>query len=178
MNSRFKIWIVVTLVTVIVFSSCRKQQTFPIIPKIEYMSFTLRDTVDKLGNEVLIGRLTFSFVDGDGDIGLRQPQDSSIQEGDPEYSNLFFTLFDMQNGILTEIPEDYFYPPLNYRIPYLEPQGMNKSLEGEVEVEFTYLLFEFDTIKYDFYITDRAGHESNTESTPIFIIPGIGELKK
>ncbi len=157
-----------------VFSSCRKTQTYPEIPEIEYKSFLFRDTTDLLGNKGLVGNLVFSFVDGDGDIGLKQPPDS-IDPGDPGYSNLFFTLFDMQDGILVEIGDDELKFPLNYRIPYLEPRGMDKSLTGEIEVEFTYLLFEFDTIKYDFYITDRAGNVSNTESTPIFILPDLSK---
>lgn len=152
--------------------SCLKTETYPEIPEIKYQSFLLRDTTDLLGNKGLVGILVFSFVDGDGDIGLKQPPDS-IEPGDPEYSNLFFTMFDMQDGILVEIGDDELEFPLYYRIPYLEPQGMDKSLTGEIEVEFTYLLFEYDTIKYDFYITDRAGNVSNTESTPIFILPDL-----
>lgn len=158
----------------LVLFSCRKTETYPEIPEIEYQSFFFRDTTDILGNEGLVGKLVFSFVDGDGDIGLKQPPDSA-EPGDPEYSNLFFTLFDMQDGILVEIGDDELKFPLHYRIPYLEPQRMDKSITGEVEVEFTYLLFDYDTIKYDFYITDRAGHESNIESTPTFILPDISK---
>jgi len=162
-----------TILSIALFS-CRKTETYPEIPEIEYKSFFFRDTTDLLGNKGLIGRLIFSFVDGDGDIGLRQPPDS-IDPGDPEYSNLFFTMFDLQDGILVEIGEDELEFPLYYRIPYLEPHGIDKSLTGEIEVEFTYLLFEFDTIKYDFYITDRAGNESNIASTPTFIIPTLNK---
>lgn len=164
--------IVWSVIISLVLSSCRKTETYPEIPEIEYKSFFFRDTIDELGNEGLVGRLTFSFVDGDGDIGLKQPPDT-INPGDPEYSNLFFTMFDLQNGILVEIGEDELEFPLYYRIPYLEPQRMDNSLTGEVEVEFTYLLFSYDTIKYEFYITDRAGHESNIESTPLFILPDL-----
>ena len=156
----------------LVLSSCRKTETYPEIPEIEYKSFFFRDTIDELGNEGLVGRLIFSFVDGDGDIGLKQPPDT-IDPGDPEYSNLFFTMFDLQNGILVEIGDDELELTLYYRIPYLEPQRMDNSLTGEVEVEFTYLFFDYDTIKYEFYITDRAGHESNIESTPLFILPDL-----
>lgn len=160
-----------TILSFVLFS-CRKTVTYPEIPEIEYLGFSLRDTTDLLGNIGLVGKLVFSFVDGDGDIGLKQPPDS-VDPGDPEYSNLFFTMFDVQNGILVEIGDDELEFPLYYRIPYLKPQGMDKSLTGEIEVEFTYLLFEYDTITYDFHITDRAGNVSNTESTPIFILPDL-----
>ncbi len=161
-------------ILILLISSCRKTQTYPVIPEIKYKSFFFRDTVDELQNEGLVGKLVFEFVDGDGDIGLKQPPDS-IDPGDPEYSNLFFTMFDVQNGIPVEIGEDELEFPLYYRIPYLEPQRTDQSLTGEVEVEFTYLLFDYDTIKYEFYITDRAGHESNIESTPIFILPDLNK---
>ena len=166
--------IVWSVILSLVISSCRKTETHSEIPEIEYMSFFFTDTIDPLGNYGLIGKLIFSFVDGDGDIGLKQPPDS-IDSGDPEYSNLFFTMFDVQNGILVEIGDDELEFPLHYRIPYLEPQRMDKSLTGEIEVVFTYLFFNYDTIKYDFYITDRAGHESNTESTPTFILPDLSK---
>ena len=158
----------------LILSSCRKVETYPEIPEIEYLSFFIRDTIDELGNEGLVGKLVFSFVDGDGDIGLKQPPDT-VDPSDPEYSNLFFTMFDIQNGIPVEIGDDELEFPLNYRIPYLEPQRMDQSITGEVEVEFTYLLFDYDTISYDFYITDRAGNESNTESTPAFILPDLSK---
>ncbi len=171
---RTSVLIIVAVLTLI-FASCRKQVSYPDIPEISYEGFLLRDTTDLLGNHGLVGTLSFSFTDGDGDIGLRQPPDS-IDEHDPNYSNLFFTLYDMQSGVLVEI--DDLDPPLNYRIPYLEPQGMSKSLTAEVDVDFLYMVFTYDTIMYDFYITDRAGNESNIESTPLFIISNPNKIKK
>ena len=150
--------------------SCRKTVLYSEIPEIHYKSFWLRDTTDILGNKGLVGDLTFSFVDGDGDIGLHQPVDP-IDPEDPEYTNLFFTMYAMKKGVLTQLDENDLEFPLNYRIPYLEPKGHDPSLKGEIGVEFLYLLFEYDTILYEFYITDRAKHESNVESTPLIILP-------
>lgn len=166
-------YLILLSVLMVILASCRKPPEYPVIPSIQYESFYLRDTTDTLGNNFLMGILTFSFRDGDGDIGLRQPNDSVIIPGDPNYSNLFVSLMDYQNGEAVEIPDTFFDPLLYYRIPYIEPMGINSCLEGEVEVEFSYLLFPFDTISYKFHITDRAGNESNTESTPVFIIPKL-----
>lgn len=152
--------------------SCRKPEHYPIIPEIGYKSFAIRDTTDLLGNKGLVGELTFTFVDGDGDIGLRQPEDS-IDPEDPEYTNLFFTMYVMKNGVLTKPDDDDIQFPLNYRIPYMEPEGQDPSLKGEIKVEFLYLLFKYDTIQYEFYIKDRALHESNVESTPVMILPEV-----
>ena len=152
--------------------SCRKPENYSIIPEIGYKSFTIRDTTDLLGNKGLVGELTFTFVDGDGDIGLRQPQDS-IDPEDPEYTDLFFTLYVMKNGVLTKPDDDDILFPLNYRIPFLKPEGQDPSLKGEIKVEFLYMLFKYDTIQYEFYIKDRALHESNVESTPDMILPEV-----
>jgi hypothetical protein len=171
MKWALKITVWVFLVTMMLYS-CRKPENYSEIPEIEYLSFFIRDTTDLLGNRGLVGELTFSFVDGDGDIGLRQPADT-VDPEDPDYTDLFFTMYVMQNGVLTELDENDLQFPLNYRIPYLEPEGQDPSLKGEIKVEFLYLFFEYDTIQYDFYIIDRALHESNVESTPLMILPDI-----
>ena len=71
--------------------SCKKIESLPEIPSISFKSFILIDTIDALGNEGKIGELTFDFEDGDGDIGLTQPDSLSA---DSTNFNLFFTLFD------------------------------------------------------------------------------------
>ena len=65
-----------------------------------------------------------------------------------------------------EPTEDELGAPLFYRIPYIEPrEGQNKILSGEIKIDFEYPTIKYDTIMYDFYITDRALHKSNVEST-------------
>lgn len=143
--------------------SCKKIESLPEIPSISFKSFILIDTIDALGNEGKIGELTFDFEDGDGDIGLTQPDSLSA---DSTNFNLFFTLFGKTNGEFIEVSENDLETPLNYRIPYIEKEGQNKALKGEIQVDFIYLLFEYDTIKYSFFIVDRALHKSNVETTP------------
>ena len=153
----------------LVLITCRPVEHFSEIPEIHYKSFVLYDTSDLLGNPGFAGILTFSFVDGDGDIGLKQP-DTLIQ-GDSSYSNLFFTLFAMKNGNLEEVDSTELAFPLNYRIPYLEPTGKDLTLKGEIQTKFMYVLFQYDTLLYRFYLTDRADHQSNRESTPLIVLP-------
>jgi hypothetical protein len=41
-----------------------------------------------------------------------------------------------------------------------------QAVKGEISVEIQYILLPpFDTMKYEFYIMDRAGNKSNIEST-------------
>ena len=142
--------------------SCQKVEKISEIPYIEFKSFELRDTVDILGNKIKIGELIFKFEDGDGDIGSEQPD--TLFSTDPGY-NLFFTLFEKIDGEFIKVDEEDLETPLDYRIPYIENVGQNKTLRGEIKVEFYYLLMLYDTIKYEFFILDRAENQSNIETT-------------
>jgi len=156
--------ILILIITVLLSGlSCKKIESLPEIPSISFKSFILIDTIDALGNEGKIGELTFDFEDGDGDIGLTQPDSLSA---DSANFNLFFTLFGKIDGEFIEVSENDLETPLNYRIPYIEKEGQNKALKGEIQIDFIYLLFEHDTIKYSFFIVDRALHKSNVETTP------------
>ena len=156
--------ILILLITLLLSGlSCKKIESLPEIPSISFKSFILIDTIDALGNEGKIGELIFDFEDGDGDIGLTQPDSLSA---DSTNFNMFFTLFGKTGGEFIEVSENDLETPLNYRIPYIEKEGQNKALKGEIQIDFIYLLFEHDTIKYSFFIVDRALHKSNVETTP------------
>jgi hypothetical protein len=63
-------------------------------------------------------------------------------------------------------PDNDPLKPSPYRIPYMERLGQNKILKGTISVTFLYLFYSTaDTIRYDFYIKDRALNESNVVST-------------
>jgi len=154
--------VLILIVIILSFSSgCEKIRQLPPEPYIEFRQFTMFDTIDILGNPAKAGILEFYFEDGDGDLGLRQPI-----EGQTDTTNLFFTLFYKEDGVFTEADTLDFNNPPDYRIPYMEREGQNKTLQGLIEITFLYFIFDSnDTIRYDFYIKDRAGNESNIEST-------------
>jgi hypothetical protein len=153
----FSVWVL--------FYSCRKIQSFPVIPSIEFQRFTIRDTFGtSLGSQRKVGELVFSFVDGDGDIGFQ----STTTETDTIY-DLFLTMYEKLSGEFFEV--ENLEPPLNYHLPYIEREGQNKTLKGEIQVKIDYfelykVLLNSDTIKFDFFIIDRAFHKSNVETTP------------
>ena len=151
------------IITAIFAGSCRKIEQLPPEPRIEFMNFTVFDTIDILGNSCKGGILKFYFEDGDGNLGLRTPE-----SGETDTTNLFLTLFRKVNGLMAQVPEDDPLKPSNYRIPYMERTGQNKILRGTISVTFLYLFYspeDTDTIRYDFYIKDRDDNISNTEST-------------
>ncbi len=116
MNRYFSI-----LIAVLVFSlfSCHKIEKLPPEPMVEFRSFSVFDTVDILGNPARAGKLTFYFEDGDGDLGLPDPDTS----GTMATSNLFFQLFRQTDGefVLAGISDPLY--PSEYRIPFMETPG-------------------------------------------------------
>ncbi len=159
-TSKYLIFFILPLITAV---SCRKIVQLPPEPKIEFLNFAVFDTTDILGNLCKGGRLSFHFEDGDGNIGLRTPDGSET-----DTTNLFFTLFRKVDGVMEEIPDNDILKPSNYRIPFMERTGQNKIIKGTIAITFLYLFYSeeaTDTIRYDFYLKDRADNLSNTEST-------------
>jgi hypothetical protein len=153
---------VIIVFLVFALSSCADIKTLPDEPRIEFTSFSVFDTVDILGNSAKGGRLKFYFEDGDGNVGFPAPEPG--QENDS--TNLFFKLYRMTNGVMAPAPDNDPLKPSDYRIPYMEKTGQNTILQGTISVTFLYLFyFETDTIRYDFYLKDRADNLSNTVST-------------
>ena len=69
---------------------------------------------------------------------------------------------------LSPAPDNDPFKPTGFRIPYMERLGQNKILKGNISVIFFYLFYtEEDTIRYDFYVKDRAGNLSNSVSTSL-----------
>lgn len=159
-------YLVLTIIAILALGSCRKIEQLPSVPHIEFTSFAIFDTTDILGNNSKGGRLKFHFEDGDGDLGLNAP---SINQ--PDSTNLFFTLFRKQGGIMSVAPDNDPLTPSAYRIPFMERLGQNKILKGTISVTFLYLFYSpSDTIRYDFYIKDRANNESNVVATSEIVL--------
>jgi hypothetical protein len=153
-------------ISLIFLNACKKVEQLPAVPHIEFTSFTIFDTTDILGNNSKGGRLKFHFEDGDGDLGLNAPTG-----GLTDSTNLFFTLFRKEGGVMLQAPDNDPLKPSAYRIPYMERLGQNKILKGTISVTFLYLFyFPADTIRYDFFIKDRALNESNVVSTSEIVL--------
>jgi len=160
---------------IVVFSlfiiSCGKIEKLPPVPSIAFKSFEVFDSVDILGNKVKGGRLNFHFQDGDGDLGLDVPQST----GTVDSTNLFFTLYRKTGGVFHEVAANDPSRPSAYRIPFMDRQGQNKILRGNISITFLYLFYTpADTLKYKFYVKDRAQNLSNTDSTCVFVLTSNG----
>jgi hypothetical protein len=155
-----KISILIVLVCIGFFNfSCLKDERFSEIPDIKYIDYQQNAIVDDNG---IADKLIFSFTDGDGDIGLNEWD--TLPPFDTSSRNLLLKLFEKKNG---EFVEKILPAPFSYRLPYLTPEGQNKSLEGEIEVaiQLTAFLLPTDTVRFEAYMLDRAMHKSNVITT-------------
>lgn len=149
--------------------NCVQPPDYPVEPVIQYVkvSKTQMQQGEGYADSLFV---TFSFTDGDGDIGY--------PESDPTGS------------VFVRDGRDSFPKPA-IQLPYVEPQGAGNGISGEITVklpttcciyvspppDITKLSCESvpDTMQYDtfFYyikIRDRAGHESNEIRTePILL---------
>jgi len=149
-------------IVLLLISSCVKQESFSDTPEISFREF-LR--VYDTGQYAVQGILSFSFQDGNGDIGLN-PGDTfpPYNPEGPYYYNLVINYFEKQNGTWVEV---FLDPPYSARIPVLTPEDPGKAIKGFIVDTLTLNpLPVFDTIKFELFIYDRALHQSNVISTP------------
>ena len=156
--------------TLLLMISCNEvDPVYPDEPVVDYQGFGLYITTDPLGNNTLIGQLTFDFTDGDGNLGLLPLVDTTdLNVPDTVKFNFFLHLYDLQGFDWVQIPEEDG-GILKYRIPYLDKQ----PLSGTMDLKLSYPVIIYDTIFYTFYIYDRDFNRSNIDTTEIIVLSGI-----
>jgi hypothetical protein len=146
------------LLTALVLSTCEPIQKVSDVPEIKFKSFALYDK-DTLTFQIKVGELIFSFIDGNADFGVLPNSEDTL--------NLFLTPFHKVNMAYEPLNVDTFgrkYAVMNDEA--LVRIGQNKTVKGEIKLQIYYFVIPpFDTIRYDFYILDRAGNKSNVAST-------------
>ncbi|OFX89932.1 MAG: hypothetical protein A2W99_08790 [Bacteroidetes bacterium GWF2_33_16] len=159
-----KSYILLAFSVIILFISCEKVEEFSVVPKVKYKDFYLTSGIE--GMSIATGNLVFSFVDGDGDIGNFNNPD---ENNDADSLNMFIT-GSYKNGS-DFIP--FYTNSLN--LPYIEEGVYRKTVKGDINIEIDLTIQTPDTLMYSFYLIDRAGHKSNTETTPVLIISELLE---
>lgn len=153
------------------FYGCEEIKSYPEIPTVKYVPpFGIDTATDDLGNEIVIGKLKFDFTDGDGDLGLEQPESDTL--ADSLIYNLYLNVFEKNDTGFAYVED---ISNLNFRIPYIEREGQNKTLIGTVTIDLEYKTFEYDTIFYTFYIVDRQMNRSNVDSTEVLVFTEFKE---
>lgn len=156
---------IVLLIGASIFLSCDPPRSYPETPEVKFKSLSIENTIDGLENPIKLVKLTISVTDGDGDIGIKTANDIYPGFTDLDSSDLFITLFEKIDGEFVKVD---LLSGDKYKTPYLEPEGQDKTLKADLEIRIEYsdTLFVYDTIKYSFFIYDRALHKSNTAESP------------
>ena len=143
----------IVIAAMIAAASCKDLETYSEIPRVEFKKVFLADTTDKLDNKVKLQEITLQVIDGDGNLGLNRDEADSLY-------NLFITIYKKGKGLYQRTNDTIG----KYRIPYKQPIGQNKYLRAEVIVNMTTSLsiLQYDTIRYEIYIKDRADNTSDT----------------
>ena len=157
------IFLLAPLAALSLFFSCATPPDYPIEPHIEYLHIS-KDTLRRGAMQEDTTFVTFSFTDGDGDIGNQDTID------------LFVT--DTRTGVTES----------QFRVPEVPELGASNGIKGEITFRLfttccifppelgldpcngTSPSFRYDNVVYEFYLKDRAGHESNRVKTdPVYI---------
>lgn len=139
---------IIMLLLVFTAVSCVKPPDYPVEPRIEFVSMN-KNTFDVLDEDSL--SVVLYFEDGDGDIG----SNDSV--------NMFWED--------SRVP-GYLVP---FKIPEVDVQGNVKAISGTITTYYpiTFCLGtteSVDTFYYKIFIVDRAGHQSNTDSTDLIFL--------
>jgi len=142
---------VVLFATFLIYS-CEKEKTFPKEPVLETVSFNIKSE--------FLAEWTFSFTDGDGDLG-------SDFESDTNY----FQKLHLKSP--STFPTDSVLVLAGERLPKINTSGLNKGVEGDItrfiELDF-YNLKPTDTVYFSTSVIDQSGRRSNEIRTPRFTL--------
>lgn len=152
-------------------TSCIKQTNTPPVPQISFKSF------QNFGADSAY--FTLKFTDGDGDLGLN-PEDTS---GNFSSNSIYY--YNLYLKYMYKKPDEswsaYFNPnPMvndtqyyKFRVPFIEQEGKDKTLVGEIRVKLNELrpTSSHKNIRYVFYVYDRSLNQSNVETSPEFTLP-------
>ena len=155
-------------------AACQKKVEYPIEPKVTYEGFTYLFNEDSTFSGQ--GVLSFSYTDGDGDLGL-DVSDSlpPFNNNSPYYYNLIIDYQKFENGEFHSVPllswnqetQSFDTVSFNARFKRLIASEEPKPISGDMD----YTLFvqnpfsPNDTVRFGVKIIDRALHESNVVFT-------------
>lgn len=156
-------YLLVILFSNIVLWSCSTPPDYPDEPVITFERIS-KDTLRQSDLNIDSLFLTFSYTDGDGDLGF----------SDSDTSQSIFVI-DSRTGFIQD----------RYKLPEIPDQGTANGIFGEVKLMLytTCCLFPqgippcsrpqaypTDTVTFEVYMVDRAGNHSNTITTPPIIL--------
>jgi hypothetical protein len=131
------------------------------VPEIRFISFTPFINTSDSTMVHMSARMMFSFRDGKANFGIEAADSTKNTH------NIFFIPYKKVHGVYDTISRaSYGWMYRVLKDDKMERTGINKTIEGEISIDMDYFLPPpFDTIRYKFYILDRANNQSNIDST-------------
>lgn len=178
-----RIKIVIFILVSFLFFTCVEFDPVSPIPEIEYKDLTFGIGLDSLGNRQLQALVEFSFIDGDADLGVYDEVHSDTLLPDSVRYGIFIDMFEKVNDDYRKIHLIRLIRPaqgvpyidtfqLHTLLPYDEKMdrvGQNKAIQGIIRSGIVfYQPADYDTMRLEFYIRDRALNKSNVEYTRDF----------
>lgn len=185
--------LILLFATAILFTGCKKDNQDPQPPVIEFGGWNYKEK-DANGNDVVV-ELIIKFKDVNGDIGTKDDEKEYIESLNCDYQKDDLSLYyeENKNGVYVinyiPIPQpdtlfdincntvavryDSIAPEDFYAAPFIEPEGNNKSVEGEINcrIEIVSLAGNARPIgRFRVFLKDRAGNKSNEIYTEDLIL--------
>ena len=169
-----KRYLIGMLILTLAVCSCQKPVEYPIEPKIAYEGFTYLMNPDSTFSGE--GVISFSYTDGDGDLGLDDSDTlSPFGFNDAHYYNMMIDYLKCVNGEFVKTPlvswnvqtQTYDTLSFNARFKRLRDSEDPKAISGTMDYQLTVQnpFSPDDTVKFEIRILDRALHESNVIQT-------------
>lgn len=149
---------------VFLVTSCTPPPDFPDEPVIEFVSLTRNVLVQDRTGQADSTTMTISFTDGDGDLSFGEESNIFLRDLRTTAEAGAFTIPKIpEQGAVNGIKGTISFRVLTTCCVYPPDLGLiNCSPSGG--------LFPEDTLRYEIYIVDQAGNESNRiETAPIFL---------
>ncbi|MGL4597310.1 MAG: hypothetical protein ACRCYO_07280 [Bacteroidia bacterium] len=141
-------------------SACKPEPVFPIEPSLVFKEYIQSQTSDSL-------QVVFTFTDGDGDIGIAPGDADTNMLLTAYYRNALGEYIVYPNFNTVNNPFDSLVYP--YRVPRLT--ASQKGVEGDIYVVINEAFISYyDTIAFNAFIVDQAGHKSQIVRTPELIL--------
>jgi len=139
--------IIFLLSSIVIFSSCKKEEENPVAPVLEFKGISSTSVV-QFDNSIVV---TFGYEDYQGDLGHQDPDVVSLRVKDARLEDA-----DM------------------YHIPPMTPDQQELHIKGSYSVTLNQVFLlgngASETTKFTVQIQDRAGNWSNEVVTPVVTI--------
>jgi hypothetical protein len=151
------------LFSIVILSSCFKSENFPLEPVIS------NPEVVTMGDTAIV---TFSFTDGDADIGLAADDTNGVYSpGSYFYNNIYLDYFEKDDvlGWVPGMDVNGDTVRFSFRIKPIQVSENTEGIKGTIDVTLEAYQNPFstqsDTVKFKIKLIDRALNESNEIET-------------